>query len=632
MKKRNQNGCKRLLAVALCICLAVGVLPAQAKATMATSDSSSAAEEGVTSVESASTEESEETSLSKGNTIEGTDFTVTSLKSYSVAPDVSKMTIITNNSEGTSQTVANVMEVTPGSSAYTVVGFGDIEDPIEWCMATTTAQCALWESVTGDNVVGGVNAAWFNITTGEPAGMTVINGYEVKEDNTWPYFATYSDGSCSIKHADVSLDKAAEKQSEKQGYTVTVTGAVAAPTIMVENGEAVSTSQGNSGYYSRTAVGIKADGTVVLFQADGTMAPRSVGYTQEEEAQMMIALGCEIVLQLDEGGSSTFVSQREGEDSVTMRNTAAGGSERGISSTILVVSTVAATGEFDHANITPDNEIYTPNSEVQLTATGMDYSGAQSDSIPDSVTWALAEDSEDMGTLIAGGISGNQAAATFVSNGTYGIATINMLYNGEVVGSTDIRIYNPDELSFTSDEINLNYGEESDLGLVAQYENETLNLKDGDITWSITDETLGAFEGNTFVVTSDTSVSASATVTATYGSLTASTIINIGKEPTIIMDGGDEDGWDYSNIGTTVESFDGLAADAVATYHYAGRGGVVTGSVVSDTDEEYADIVRFGHNAIKLEYDWTGITGTDGACLGLGDSIDVTGSPTAIGV
>ena len=34
---------------------------------------------------------------------------------------------------------------------------------------------------------------------------------------------------------------------------------------------------------------------------------------------------------------------------------------------------------------------------------------------------------------------------------------------------------------------------------------------------------------------------------------------------------------------------------------------MVKGSVVSDTDEAYADIVRFGHKAMKLEYDWTNI-------------------------
>ena len=67
-----------------------------------------------------------------------------------------------------------------------------------------------------------------------------------------------------------------------------------------------------------------------------------------------------------------------------------------------------------------------------------------------------------------------------------------------------------------------------------------------------------------------------------------------------------------------MESFAGMAENAVATYHYAGRGGIVKGSVISDTDEEYADIVRFGHNAIRLDYDWTGLTATDGACLEIG--------------
>lgn len=49
--------------------------------------------------------------------------------------------------------------------------------------------------------------------------------------------------------------------------------AVDALVAMVWDGKVVITESGNSGYYPRTCVGIKADGTVVLFQADGTMAP-----------------------------------------------------------------------------------------------------------------------------------------------------------------------------------------------------------------------------------------------------------------------------------------------------------------------------------------------------------------------
>ncbi len=49
--------------------------------------------------------------------------------------------------------------------------------------------------------------------------------------------------------------------------------AVDALVAMVWDGKVVVSQSGNSGYYPRTSVGVKADGTVVLFQADGTMAP-----------------------------------------------------------------------------------------------------------------------------------------------------------------------------------------------------------------------------------------------------------------------------------------------------------------------------------------------------------------------
>ncbi len=571
--------------------------------------------------------------LEKGDAIGNTGFTVTSMKTYDVAPDITEYCVTTNNANGTSQTVGNVLEANiSGGNAKAVVGYGNVQTPGNWCFATTTEQCKIWENATGENVVAGINAAWFNITTGEPSGMMVINGQIVKEDNSWPYFATYSDGSCSIEHANVSLAEAARKQSEKQGHEVTVTGAVAAPAIMVENGQVVNAASGNGGYYSRTAVGIKADGTVVLFQADGTMAPRSVGYNQQEEAEMMIELGCEIVLQLDEGGSSTFVSQREGEDHVTMRNTAAGGSERGISSSILIVSQVPETGTFDHASITPDAEYYTPGAVVELNAVGIDFSGALAESIPETVTWTLADDS--MGTVTAGAIDGNKASATFMSSGITGTAVIHMMDGESVVGTATVNIQNPDELYFTSNEVALNYGDVSDLGLVAKYQAEKVNLKAGDITWSMTyDEgydsaayPIGSFDGLYFTATTNTTVSCTVTVTAVIGELTASTSVALGKAPTIILDGGDEDGKLYNFSGVNLP-------DLGSTYglNNYGRGALVSASIIDNTVEQYADIVRFGTKAIRLDFDWTAITGTDGACIGPGEALYIDGAPTAVG-
>ena len=614
---------KRIAALFLCVMLLLSTLPTAAFAIKGT-DTNLQSTDAITSTVS--------NNLSKGSNIDGTSYRVTSVKNYSIAPDISESVIITNNDAGNSQTVANVMQVNPNEGrAKIVAGYGN-RNPKElgWTLKTTTEQAHVYERETGLNVVGGVNASWFNINTGEPSGYLVMNGVVHHDNSSRAFLAAFDDGSVNVFREGTTLAQAEASQSEKQGKAVQIVEAVDALVAMVWDGKVVVSQSGNGGYYPRTSVGVKADGTVVLFQADGTMAPRSVGYTAEEEARMMVALGCVAAIQLDEGGSSTYLSQREGESDLTMRNTPAGGSERVVSGTILVVSTVAASGEFDHAAVTPDGEYYTPNSTVELSASAMDFSGAPAKALPADAVFTVSDAA--MGTVSETAVSGSSASAVFTSSGKTGDVTIDLVSGGKTVGSTILHVQEPDALSFASSEVNLNYNDVSDLGFRATYQSEQVHLKDGDINWAISDPDAGSFANNRFTVTSNVKYSGSPTVTATRGDLSASVTVNIDMEPTMILDGGDEDPWDYSTIGTTVESFDGMASNAVATYHYAGRGGVVKGSIVSDTAEEYADIVRFGHKAIKLEYDWTGLTGTDGACLGLGDNLAIDGTPTALGV
>ena len=614
---------KRITALFLCVMLLLSTLPTAAFAIKGT-DTNPQSTDAITSTVS--------NNLSKGSNIDGTSYRVTSVKNYSIAPDISESVIITNNDAGNSQTVANVMQVNPNEGrAKIVAGYGN-RNPKElgWTLKTTTEQAHVYEREPGLNVVGGVNASWFNINTGEPSGYLVMNGVVHHDNSSRAFLAAFDDGSVNVFREGTTLAQAEASQSEKQGKAVQIVEAVDALVAMVWDGKVVVSQSGNSGYYPRTSVGVKADGTVVLFQADGTMAPRSVGYTAEEEARMMVALGCVAAIQLDEGGSSTYLSQREGESDLTMRNTPAGGSERVVSGTILVVSTVAASGEFDHAAVTPDGEYYTPNSTVELTASAMDFSGAPAKALPADAVFTVSDAA--MGTVSETTVNGSGASAVFTSSGKTGDVTIDLISGGKTVGSTILHVQEPDALSFASSEVNLNYNDVSDLGFRATYQSEQVHLKDGDINWAISDPDAGSFANNRFAVTSNVKYSGSPTVTATRGDLSATVTVNIGMEPTMILDGGDEDPWDYSTIGTTVESFGGMASNAVATYHYAGRGGVVKGSIVSDTAEEYADIVRFGHKAIKLEYDWTGLTGTDGACLGLGDNLAIDGTPTALGV
>ena len=580
--------------------------------------------------DSSRTEQPLSTELNKGSEIPGTAYHVISKKNYSIAPDISESVIITNNDAGNSQTVANVMQVNPNEGrAKIVAGYGN-RNPKElgWTLKTTTEQAHVYERETGLNVVGGVNASWFNINTGEPSGYLVMNGVVHHDNSSRAFLAAFDDGSVNVFREGTTLAQAEASQSEKQGKAVQIVEAVDALVAMVWDGKVVVSQSGNGGYYPRTSVGVKADGTVVLFQADGTMAPRSVGYTAEEEARMMVALGCVAAIQLDEGGSSTYLSQREGESDLTMRNTPAGGSERVVSGTILVVSTVAASGEFDHAAVTPDGEYYTPNSTVELSASAMDFSGAPAKALPADAVFTVSDAA--MGTVSETAVSGSSASAVFTSSGKTGDVTIDLVSGGKTVGSTILHVQEPDALSFASSEVNLNYNDVSDLGFRATYQSEQVHLKDGDINWAISDPDAGSFANNRFTVTSNVKYSGSPTVTATRGDLSATVTVNIGMEPTMVLDGGDEDGKDYSHIGETV-SAGAISGDTIVRTVSYGKGAVVKGSVVSDTDEEFADIVRFGHNAIKLEYDWTNITATDGVCIGL-DNIYLEGTPTALGV
>jgi len=571
------------------------------------------------------------TALSKGDAIDGTDFYVTSIKNYAIAPDIIEKLVTTNNSERTSQTQAYVMEVnTLDGNAKIVAGYGNL-NPTEkgWTMATTTAQAHLYEKAYSENVVGGVNASWFNIDTGEPSGTFVMRGTIHKDVLSNTFVAAFDDGSVNIFEAGTTVAQATAMQSAQQGKDVTLVEAIDAfGAPIVWNGEYTGQPT-NVGQYPRSAVGIKEDGTVVILQSDGCFAPRSCGYTTEEEAALLISLGCVKALALDEGGSSTYVSQREGESDLTMRSTPAGGDERVISGSILVVSTVPASDAFDHASVTPNGGVYTPDSVVNIAATGITRNGSLSSALPEDLTFVLAD--ETMGTVGETTVNGNDATAIFTAAEKTGDAVINAVSEGKIVGTVTLSIQNPDAVTFTSADVSLDYNEVSDLGLVALYKGEQVTLNDKNVIWSITDETAGSFSGLNFTATSNVKYSGSPVVTATIGEISAQVTVNIGMAPMMALDGGDEDGLDYSMIGQATTNAGTIPAGYVGTCYY-GRGAVVSGEVVNDTQEEWADIVRFGHNAVKINYDFTQITGTDGAEIGLGGSKIVDGSPTAVGM
>lgn len=378
-----------------------------------------------------------------------------------IADGVYEHEVVTNNEKGDNQKIDYLSEVEMSDSIKIVSGYGQ-DNGEEWSLTSTTDQAkAYMKNHPGETVVSGINADFFNMGTGEPLGALVMEGKAYHSANGRYYFGITKDGKPVIRNsADLS-----DLQS-----------AVGGDALLINNGQIMTenTAYGEL-HYSRTGIGIKEDGTVITFVTYGNRAPVSCGRTYLEMAEMLKNAGCVYALALDGGGSSTLISRPEGTSNLELRNHPVDGAERQVSSSLLIVSTKEATGVFSHAQLSPNNEVYTPNSKVQFEANGVDTAGMAMD-LPGGTTWAVAEECSDMGTIDA-------KTGIFTANEKTGVVTINLLKDGKQVGETSIEIVVPDSIYFATDEVSLGFEEESDLGLVVRSKGRDVHYKDGDIKW-----------------------------------------------------------------------------------------------------------------------------------------------------
>ena len=141
----------------------------------------------------------------------------------------------------------------------------------------------------------------------------------------------------------------------------------------------------------RNCIGIKADGTVVTFLADGRQSPYSVGMTIDERGFR----SCMRRAWWMRSSSTAAVpppcaTKREGTAELQVRNRPSDGVERTVASALLLVSTAENDGVFDHASLSPNNTVYTPNSQIQFSAIGVDKNGGEA-ALPENVTWTVAD-------------------------------------------------------------------------------------------------------------------------------------------------------------------------------------------------------------------------------------------------
>ena len=439
---------RRVLTALLALCMAVSLLPVHALAV----------------------------DVAAGSGLDTLGIRQISEKKYAVTPDVTEYEWILNNASLTQQMMGHVMEVKvgTGSMASLALGYSDynietIQSGRNWAMLETTKQAQSMQTRRGENVVGAINAGGYDMSNGRPSGAFVMNGVAINRATATTFWVDM-DGKAHITDAQ-TCNAALDAGNVRE--------AVAGFGDIFENGHARS-GLDNTTRASRTAIGVKADGTVVMLMVDGRQAPYSVGMTMAEVAASMEALGCVEAVNLDGGGSSTFATQREGEPEnettagLTLRCRPSDGYERKVSNTIMVLSNAQPTGTFDHAVLTPNNEVYTPGSTVPFTAAGVDAAGGRAD-IPADAVWTVISGN---GTINANGLL-NTAADTC------GEVTVGLKSAGKIVGQTSIQVQWPDKLGFTNTSVSIDFGETSDLTFKPTWQGREVRYKDGDFEWTL---------------------------------------------------------------------------------------------------------------------------------------------------
>ncbi len=359
--------------------------------------------------------------------------------------------------------------------------YGDNDPSKGWQMQTVEEQMRAAQANNADvenfNVIAGVNGSGFNMGTGEPSGLLIMNGTVYKDVNNYGFFGIDNEGNAVIgttaEYNEIYKGKLKEAIS---GFG----------SFLIRDGEIVTTD--NSNRASRTAVGITATGKVVLMVLDGRQEPVSCGGSMAEIAQILFEAGCVQAVNLDGGGSSTYVAKQEGADDFGVVNKPSDGYARSVSTSLYVASTAPSSTAFDHAVIQSDYDYATVNSKVVFTAKGVSATGNEAE-LPEGAYWAVADTSSAVIT--------SDGVLTALANDV--AIEVNLMLGDTILATKTIQTVTPTSVYYLRSGVNVTYGEEYELPVVARYGNKKVAINTGDISFKLSNNNAGTINGFTFI-------------------------------------------------------------------------------------------------------------------------------------
>ena len=431
------------------------------------------------------------------------------------------------------------------------------------------------------NVVAGVNASFYNMTTGQPTGITFIDGVSFGTSNYDNFFAILKDGKTAVIDYATNLGKYVDENGES-----TIWQAAAGSQWLVRDGKDVTA--GTSGAYnterhSRTCVGVTAEGKVVLMVLDGRQEPFSCGGTMHELAQIMLEAGCVAAVNLDGGGSTTYAARPEGSDKVEVINRPSDGSERSISSGLIVASTAVPSNTFDRVTMNAEDEYVTAGTSTKVTVAGVSPSGSSAE-IPTDIAYTVVNGTYENGVLTATAVGDVVLTAT---------------YNGKEVGSVTIHAVVPEKLAFNSSEMTVPFGKTVTLALTATYGLNEVKIKASDIQFTLENDGIGTIDGFDFAAGDGSVTESSITATIAGTAVSATSTIKLGKGSEVIYDFEDKNVSDF-DLGYGAYNY--VLPEGKVYPVTAATGKVHSGNGAMALDINYGNSLESGYMMTALTY------------------------------
>lgn len=315
------------------------------------------------------------------------------------------------------------------------------------------------------SVAASVNATYFNMSSGIPHGIFIMDGKKVSTIDTYSYyyFAIMKDGTPRIGLA-----------SEIKSIEDDMLQAVSCAPLLMLNGKIFDrddTENLSPASDPRTCVGITPDNKVYFLVVDGRQAPKSCGISPYQAAVMFKEWGCTSALMLDGGGSCTFGSKEPGED-FTIKNSPSDGGERSLGGTLLIISEAQPTGTLDHINLNCDYRYLSAGSSVKINPVALDSTETPV-SLPESgLVWSVSDPSK--GSITQDGVF-------TASEDASGDVRVDLSLEGQVLGSLNLSIVVPDNIQFSRKKISAPYSGRIQLPIKANYGEYPVAVNENDI-------------------------------------------------------------------------------------------------------------------------------------------------------